>query len=233
MIRLDDYRAVFFDFGGTLAFDYPSIPEGLARMFQNLGLETTADEVERARGAVHQNGLHSRDYLTNEQIEDYLLRFFSGILKSLGFRGNVDEVAKTTRSKWRYYTGLYLFPEVQHVLGSLQNRGYILGVISNCSCRLPEFLEQLGVAPCIDFAIASDVFGVSKPDPRIFDEALTRANVRASQAIHVGDSYEADVVGAKTVGITPILIDRENQHPTADCYRINNLLLLLDNGAEE
>jgi len=233
MIRFDNYRAIFFDFGGTLAFDYPSIPEGLARMFQNLGLETTADEVERARRAVHQNGLHSRDYLTDQQIEDSLLRFFSGILERLGFRGNVDEAARTIRDKWRYYTGLYTFPEVRHVLGSLQNRGYILGVISNCSCRLPEFLEQLGVAPYFDFAIASDVFGASKPDPRIFNEALTRANVGASQAIHVGDSYEADVVGARNVGITPVLIDREGRHPTADCYRINNLLLLLDNGAEE
>ena len=122
---------------------------------------------------------------------------------------------------------------MQHVLGTLQDRGYILGVISNCSCRLPEFLKQLGVAQCFDFAIASDVFGASKPDQRIFDEALRRANVSASQAIHVGDSYEADVVWARNVGITPVLIDRENQHPTADCYCINNLLLLLDNVARE
>ena len=54
------------------------------------------------------------------------------------------------------------------------------------------------------------------------------ADVSASQAIHVGDSYEADVVGARNVGITPVLIDREGLYPTADCHRINNLLLLLE-----
>lgn len=84
------------------------------------------------------------------------------------------------------------------------------------------------IASYFDFAIASDVFGASKPDPGIFEEALRIANVSASQAIHVGDSYEADVVGARNIGITPVLIDRENLHPAADCHRINNLLLLLD-----
>ena len=93
---------------------------------------------------------------------------------------------------------------------------------------MPELLKQLGIAPYFDFAIASDVFGVSKPDSRIFEEALRRADVDASQALHVGDSYDADVVGAKNAGITPILIDREDQHRTVDCHRINNLLLLLE-----
>jgi putative hydrolase of the HAD superfamily len=223
---MNDYRAIFFDFGGTLAFDYPSIPEGFANIFQNLGLETTADEVEQARRTVHQNGLHSRDYPTFARMEDYFLRFLSEILKKLDFSGNVGKTAKIVQEEWRYYSGLYLFPEVQRVLDSLQDREYTLGIISNISCRLPELLKQLGIAPYFDFAIASDVFGVSKPDSRIFEEALRRGNVDASRAIHVGDSYDADVVGAENAGIMPILIDREDQHRTVDCHRINNLLLL-------
>ena len=225
---MNDYRAVFFDFGGTLGFDYPSIPEGLAYLFQNLGIETTAAEVQQARRAVHENGLHSRDYPTSDQMDIYFRRFFSGILEELGFDGNVDEVVEKTQEQWRCYTGLYVFPEVHKILSELQNREYIVGIISNISCRLPRLLEQLGIASYFDFAIASDVFGASKPDPRIFEEALKRANVGASQAIHVGDSYEADVVGARAVGITPVLIDREDQYPTADCHRINNLLMLLE-----
>ena len=46
---MNHYRAVFFDFGDTLAYDCPSIPEGLARIFRNMGLETTTDEVQQAR----------------------------------------------------------------------------------------------------------------------------------------------------------------------------------------
>ena len=49
---MSNYQAVFFDFGDTLIFDHPSIPEGLARFFRNLGLETTTDEVQQARRAV-------------------------------------------------------------------------------------------------------------------------------------------------------------------------------------
>jgi len=225
---MNDYRAVFFDFGGTLGFDYPSIPEGLAYLFQNLGIDATVDEVQQARNAVHENGLHSRDYPTSDEMYIYFRRFFSGILEELDFDGNVDEIVDKTQEEWRCYTGLYVFPEVHKILSELQNREYIVGIISNISCRLPELLEQLEIASYFDFAIASDVFGASKPDPSIFEEALRIANVSASQAIHVGDSYEADVVGARNIGITPVLIDRENLHPTADCRRINNLLLLLD-----
>lgn len=224
---MNGYKAIFFDFGGTLAFDYPPIPEGLACICRNLGLEITADEVERARRAVHQSGLRTKSYPTPARMEDYFLRFYRALLLELDFGGDVEEAAKKIRREWRYYSGLYLFPEVQQVLCSLQDRNYTIGIISNISCRLPALLKKLGIAPYFDFAIASDVFGFSKPDQRIFEEALRRADVSASQAIHVGDSYQADILGAKNAGITSVLIDRENQHPETDCQRINNLLLLL------
>jgi putative hydrolase of the HAD superfamily len=225
---MNNYRAVFFDFGDTLAFDSLPIPEGLANLFRNMGLETSPDEVQQARRAVHENGLHSRDYPTSVLMDDFFRNYFAGILKELGFRGDIDKAAERALKEWRFYAGVYLSPEVHKVLSSLQKGGYILGVISNISCRLPEYLEQLGIASYFDFAIASDVFGTSKPDPRIFEEALRLADTSASQAIHIGDSYEADVVGARNVGITPVLIDRKDQHPEADCRRINNLMMLLE-----
>ena len=49
-----------------------------------------------------------------------------------------------------------------------------------------------------------------KPDSHIFNYTLeTAVGVSAAEAVHVGDTYEADIVGARNAGIRPILIDRE------------------------
>jgi putative hydrolase of the HAD superfamily len=48
-----------------------------------------------------------------------------------------------------------------------------------------------------------------KPDSHIFNYTLAAVGVSAAEAVHVGDTYEADIVGARNVGIRPILLDRD------------------------
>jgi putative hydrolase of the HAD superfamily len=49
---------------------------------------------------------------------------------------------------------------------------------------------------------------VEKPDPRIFRRALERLGAEPSEALHVGDSPEHDLAGARAVGIAALLVDR-------------------------
>ena len=66
--------------------------------------------------------------------------------------------------------------------------------------------------------------GADKPEPPIFLAALERARVNAQEAIYVGDQYQRDVVGARGVGITPVLIDRHDLvSEVSDCPRIHGL----------
>ena len=66
--------------------------------------------------------------------------------------------------------------------------------------------------------------GLISLTPLIFQAALQRAGVKASEAVHIGDQYKLDVVGARGVGINPIPIDRYNLYPeVTDCPRIRNL----------
>jgi len=72
--------------------------------------------------------------------------------------------------------------------------------------------------------------GYEKPHPRIFELALSKACVSPSEAIHVGDSYYHDVVGAEGVGITPVLLDGSGRYACedlGDCIRIESLSELL------
>jgi len=67
-----------------------------------------------------------------------------------------------------------------------------------------------------------------KPNAAIYRLALKRAGCRPDDAVHVGDWYEGDVIGARGVGITAILIDRESKRPETDCVRITDLRQLKD-----
>jgi FMN phosphatase YigB (HAD superfamily) len=80
-----------------------------------------------------------------------------------------------------------------------------------------------------DFAVISAAVRRSKPDPALFQTALTRANAIADYAIHVGDAYLLDVLGARAAGITPVLLDRERRYDAAllDCPVIDDLYGLL------
>ena len=89
--------------------------------------------------------------------------------------------------------------------------------------------RELGLEPYLDFVVTSGEVGADKPEPLIFLTALQRAGVDASQAVHVGDQYNLDVLGARGVGITPILIDRYDLSPqVSDCLRIHRLTELAE-----
>ena len=71
------------------------------------------------------------------------------------------------------------------------------------------------------FVIDSAIVGVSKPDPAIFLMALDAASLPSSEVVYVGDYYAVDVVGARSVGITPVLFDPYGVYEDADCAVMN------------
>jgi putative hydrolase of the HAD superfamily len=64
-----------------------------------------------------------------------------------------------------------------------------------------EKLEFCRLAAHVDVLIVSEEAGLSKPDPGIFQMALDRLNVHAEDAVMVGDSWTADVAGARACGM--------------------------------
>ena len=78
--------------------------------------------------------------------------------------------------------------------------------------------------PYLDFIVTSTEAGADKPNPAIFRLALERAGVNSTEAVHVGDQYHLDIIGARGVGINTILLDRFDFYPDVnDCPRIHSL----------
>ncbi len=84
-------------------------------------------------------------------------------------------------------------------------------MVSNWDVSLGEVLARLELAPMLDGIVTSAAVGARKPAPAIFARALELAGARPDATIHVGDSLEEDIAGARAAGIEPILIRRERR----------------------
>jgi putative hydrolase of the HAD superfamily len=100
------------------------------------------------------------------------------------------------------------YPEVPDVLARLRAGGARLAVVSNWDVSLHDVLERTGLRPLVDAVVISAELGVAKPDPAIFRAALDRLGAAADGAVHVGDSLEHDVAGARAAGLEAVLVAR-------------------------
>ena len=90
--------------------------------------------------------------------------------------------------------------------------------------RLDQLCQRLGLAPYLDFCISSAEVGAEKPNPAIFQAALERAGVLPEEALHVGDQHRSDVLGAQSVGMHAVLMDRGGwQTNVNDCVKVADL----------
>lgn len=113
---------------------------------------------------------------------------------------------------------------VRQALALLRRSGRRLAVVSNANGTVDLLLRRLGLADFFDAVLDSAVEGVEKPDPRLFLLALERVGGEAATALHVGDMYHVDVVGARAAGIRAVLVDPDDLYVGADCPRVPSLL---------
>lgn len=225
------YHVVFLDAQGTLLHSQPSVTALYADACQQCGKIVGQPEVagtlrelwlEYKRSTQGQKLYDTSDEMTKKWWVDFNTRVFHrlGMEKGLEqFVGILWDIFGRPEI-WR------TFPEVEEVLVELRRRNYRLGVVSNWDSRLLSICEHLGITAHLDFVVASAAVGVEKPDQRIFQIALSRAGTPPDRAIHVGDDYEADVLGAQGSGIDAVHLVRDGNPPSAG-IAIRNLRELL------
>jgi putative hydrolase of the HAD superfamily len=101
------------------------------------------------------------------------------------------------------------FADALPALTELGELGLTLVCVSNWDCSLPSVLDRCGLADSLDGVVVSAVQGARKPDPAIFAAALEVAGCGPDEALHVGDTVEEDVEGARAAGIRALLIRRD------------------------
>jgi putative hydrolase of the HAD superfamily len=116
------------------------------------------------------------------------------------------------------------YPDSAPALDALRRRGLRMVCVSNWDCSLPEVLDRCGLAAKLDGVVTSAGAGARKPDPAIFAEGLRLAGAEAGDTVHVGDSIDEDVEGARAAGMRALHLDREGGGDITSLAEIEPLL---------
>jgi HAD superfamily hydrolase (TIGR01509 family) len=191
-------RAVFLDALGTLVELEPPWISLRDRVPDEVSDERLIDAL-RAEMAYYRDHAHEgRDEASLAELRE---RCAAIVSEKLGLEISVEELVEAIR--------FFAYPDVVPALSALRDRGLTLVAVSNWDCSLPRVLERCGLDGLLDGTVTSAGAGSRKPDPGIFRTALELAHCEASAALHVGDTAEEDVAGARAAGIRPLLIDRD------------------------
>ena len=210
--RWERPRIVFFDVGDTLMKAHPSWAAVYVSALAEHGLRVDESAVAAALAA-EPWGV-SGQFDASEDAAFAAIKEFDGrVLARLGLRGLPDAVFRSLDASFLRPDSWHVFPDVVPALSALREAGIHTGVISNWTWRAAELLDDLGLGPLLDVVTISARVGWQKPEPEIFRRALVDAGTEPAEAVHVGDSYSGDVLGARAVGVRPVLIDRRLEDP--------------------
>ena len=195
-------QAVLLDALGTLLTFEPPAPylrTELGERFDVHVSEELAAAAIKAEIAYYRAHLHEgRD---TASLAELRRRSAAAMEPVLGFDPGVDVLLAALRFR--------AYPDAAPALRQLRADGLRLVVVSNWDASLHERLEETGLAPLVDGAIASAELGHAKPDGAIFARALELAGAPAAAALHAGDSPDADVEGALAAGLRAVLVARD------------------------
>jgi putative hydrolase of the HAD superfamily len=115
------------------------------------------------------------------------------------------------------------FADARPAIAAARSRGLRVVVASNWDVSLHEVLGRLELLPLLDGVVTSAEVGARKPAPAVFHRALELAGASPTGAVHVGDSVEEDVAGARAAGVEPILLSRDGRPGPNGVRRIASL----------
>ncbi len=231
-------RTVFFDAGFTLLRPAQSTPEICQRVCQQLGLHVHLDAVEARMGEAEDYFLRqarqNRHTWADEQaISEFWIGYYMNLLRPFveeHAERQLYQLAAAITEEFEHHSSWATYPDVLPVLDILHARGYTLGVISDWGISLAPILRNLHLTRYFESVLISAVTRQAKPSPMLYELALHRANAVADYTLHIGDSYIHDVLGARAVGMVPVLLDRAHRldERDIDCALVHSLYELLD-----
>lgn len=209
-------EVLFLDVGDTLVRAHPSWGGVYRAGLAEAGIEVGEEELEAALREATLSGswnLEGPFEATEKASFERIMEFDAGVLASLGHPDLPRDVFRRIEAGFERRASWYVFDDVGPAVDALTGAGVRLAVVSNWLWGAPELLHDLDLARHFEALVISARVGYQKPDRGIFEHALEVMRVAPARAVHVGDSYSADVVGARQVGITPVLIDRRSDDP--------------------
>ena len=197
------FRAVLFDLDQTL-YDNDEAREAAAlneleRLFTPSQISTLLSLMSALQGGLEADG-SSTD--------------FQSTLRATLPNLSDDAVSFLVSMSAHWLSSMRLNPGADELLMRLEGLGIPFGIVTNAPAVQRAKLEHLGLSHRTTCIFISDEFGCEKPDTSIFLAAATTLGVLPEQILFVGDSAEADILGAKRAGMRAAWVRRSQTWPS-------------------
>jgi putative hydrolase of the HAD superfamily len=208
-------RAVIFDAVGTIIRPFPSVGAVYARAVRDYGLRCPATLLDRHFRRAYRDLKPERftgggRFRTSEGRESrWWKRAVSRTFEAAGCGRLPREAAEAAFDAFSRARAWRPYADVAATLDELSSIGLRLGVVSNFDSRLLRVLQELNLTSSFSSLIISSECGYAKPSPRIFQAALKELDVRADEALHVGDRREEDYHGPRAAGLDALWLVRD------------------------
>ena len=204
-------RAVLLDALGTLLRLEDPVPPLREQLAARCGLDVDQETAGAALAAeiayYRAHNLEGRDLAALADLRRRCALVLRDALGPVAREGRIDDVLAALLAALRFTP----YPDVLPALERMRAAGLRLVVVSNWDVSLHDRLAETEIAERVNGAVASAEVGAAKPASEIFARALVLAGVPADEALHVGDSPDEDVGGARAAGIEPVLLVREGE----------------------
>jgi putative hydrolase of the HAD superfamily len=223
-------KAVFFDLDGTLRHSVPEGGEVFSAHVASLGMRVNEEDRLRATRWEYLYWASSADLRDDllahsADTENFWIEYSRRRLIALGAspKQAVELAPKVSKHMGEEYKPASIVPDdVRRTLPALKAAGYSMAVVSNRDNPFHELLISHDLGEFFSYSLAAGEVDSYKPDPGVFEHALKQMNVTARETAYVGDNYYADVVGARSAGLQPVLYDPHFIFPDADCITIRS-----------
>ena len=201
---MKDLKAITFDFGGTLvhgSLDKDNYKKALIAYFIKLGFSGGKERLNEAKKAMLERLRKAQDKNIELRFED----LYQGLLFDLELHPTHERLDYILQLYYSFFR-INFVPGVKKMLINLGGK-YKLAIISNITSNISRLvLKKYDIRQYFDYVVLSRDLGIRKPDPEIFNFTLQNIGVKNYETIHVGDSLEQDIQGAKNVGIKTVWI---------------------------
>lgn len=225
------FTTIFFDRDGTLTMNDPTwekLKKDKIEEWSQKPYNETYEFFIKHFTKVKQGGFPFYPYKNVEQELQFFRQWYISVFEDIGIVDEIEERADyLTKHIW--YMKKQLYPETIYVLEYFKNKGFKMGVISDCPPSLEMTLKNVGIHHYFSSFSASSLVGAGKPNPVIFNDALNKQGCLAEECIFVDDTkIESD--GAREQGFTSFYLDR-----TGECtekwtiHSLNDLIDFIEN----
>ena len=226
-------KAVLFDLYGTLVGFEPSRFVIQSQVVKKYDLFLTEAGVSKGyfladKFMAEQNAVNPIRSMSIVEKEEFFARYEQLVLSGDELEVELSLCKKIFKELQNIPYSMVLYEDVIPTLNSLRKLNFKLGLISNMDKSGSEILDEFNLSSYMDVCITSKEAKVEKPDSKIFNMALSKLDIDATNSIYIGDQILSDIEGAKNSKMLPILIDRESSHTDYQGQKISDLSQLID-----